>query len=216
MPGGHFRGGETFKQCVSQSRASCDLENCAGQTKASIARGVNREDCTTPLKQTSAGAVWSDRGYTRSWLGLGRGLREQASAGWGWTQVTPRVCPALCVGLQRLQRREARSQRTFPVGWQERVLGTHPDTWGRTASCGRSACSSSPFGRGVAQAESRSGYESVSTRSPRPKKKDPQADEMHTTAAHTHKRAHTPSVSRAQVTHAQHAGRSSHGDTAPV
>ena len=41
--------------CLSESPASSDLEDCAGQTTASMVEGVNLEDCTKPLKQTSAG-----------------------------------------------------------------------------------------------------------------------------------------------------------------
>ena len=56
-----LRGGETFKCAFPESPASSDLEDCAGQTTASRVEGVNLEDHTKPLKQTSAGAVWSGR-----------------------------------------------------------------------------------------------------------------------------------------------------------
>ena len=62
-------------------------------------------------KQTSAGPVCS------------RQVRDAACS--CLTRVTPRVSAALCVGLQRLQRRESRSQNTFPAKWRERVLRTH-------------------------------------------------------------------------------------------
>ena len=51
----------------SQSPASCDLEVRADQTMASRVRSVNLEDCTRPLAQTSAGAVWSGRGLLEYW-----------------------------------------------------------------------------------------------------------------------------------------------------
>ena len=51
------RGAETFKCALPESPASSDLEDCVGQTTASRVEGVNREDCTEPLKRTSAGAV---------------------------------------------------------------------------------------------------------------------------------------------------------------
>ena len=66
-----LRGGETFKCAFPESPASSDLEDCA--TTASRVEGVNLEDYTKPLKQTSAGAVWSGRGSTRSRSGLGHG-----------------------------------------------------------------------------------------------------------------------------------------------
>ena len=62
-------------------------------------------------KQTSAGAVCS------------RQVQDAACS--CLTRVTPRVRAALCVGLQRLQSRESRSQNTFPAKWRERVLRTH-------------------------------------------------------------------------------------------
>ena len=52
-----LRGGETFKCALPESPASSDLEDCAGQTTVSRTKGANLEDCTMPLKQTSAGAV---------------------------------------------------------------------------------------------------------------------------------------------------------------
>ena len=94
----------------------------------------------------------------------------------------------LCVwGLQRLQRREFLSQCTFPVKWQEQCSQpTLPDAWGRTAKCGRTACSSSPSGMSAAPAESRHGSESVSTRSPRPQKESAHSRRVpHDVCVHT-------------------------------
>ena len=130
MPRGHVQGEEKLSSSAfPESPASSDLEDCAGRTTASRVEGVNLEDCTKPLKQTSAGAVWSGRGFTRSRSGPGLGKRKQASAGCGLERSDSSDTvgqSALCVGLQRLQRRESRSQCVFPVGWQERELGTHP------------------------------------------------------------------------------------------
>ena len=72
-----------------------------------------------------------------------------------------------------------------------------PDTGGWTAKCGRSACAhSSPLGKRVARAESRPGSESVTTRSdPIRKKMTQQTRRTRPLRTHSHKRAHTPSVS---------------------
>ena len=122
------------------------------------------------------------------------------------TRVTPRVSAALCVGLQRLQRRESRSQSTFPAKWRERVLGTTlPDARGWTAKCGGSVWSHSPLGKSVARAESRTRSESATTRSV-PSAKRVTAHQTDT-AALPHVRVRTLPVSHSFTRARQHSAQ---------
>ena len=75
---------------------------------------------------------------------------------------------------------------------------TLPDTGGQTQSA-----------EGARDHTSRPGSESATTRSASSAKRTSTADQTHTTTGHTLQRAHTPTVSRAPVTHAQHTARPS-------
>ena len=86
-----------------------------------------------------------------------------------------------------------RSQRTFPSRVGKSVcsgteISRHLEKGGKL----RTECSSTPFGRGVARTESRSGYESVSTRfSPVRKKKRTHKQTRRIRPLRTHTSVHT-------------------------
>ena len=166
-----------MKQCVFPKAQPAAISRIAlARQRSRGPKGANLEDCTKPLKQTSAGAVWSGWGFTCSRSGPGLGWRKQASAGCGLERSdssdTVSQLP-LCVWDSRDSKGESPVVSVFhrKGGKSEYSGPTLPITRCWTAKCGRSACSSSPLGKSAARAESCPGSESVSTRSPRPQKR---------------------------------------------